>query len=76
MKKDDKIIGACFIALWIGGTIGGYSFRWLQERLTAPTAHVTVNFTFTNANPQNVKGLTTAATELLQKKGVLPGFKQ
>ena len=68
MKKEDWLLLIGFLALiFLFGVAAG-------KRIYS-TAPVTVNFTFTNATPQNVKGLTTAATDLLQKKGVLPGFK-
>lgn len=67
---DTATVRVCLLAVLLLGVFIGVTL----ERATQKPP-VTVNFTFTNATPQNVKGLTTAATDLLQKKGVLPGFK-
>jgi len=68
-----QLLTTCGAFLFVSGALLGIAVCKATERRVAP---VVVNFTFVGATPQNVKGLTTAATELLQKKGVLPGFKE
>lgn len=68
MKREDWLIMTGFLALI-------FLFGVAVGKRVYSTPPVVVNFTFTGATPQNVKGLTTAATEILQKKGVLPTFK-
>jgi sorbitol-specific phosphotransferase system component IIC len=73
MKRDDKqfamVLGVVLFSWVTVGIAIGYTLAFYAK------PSVTVSFTFVGATPQTVKGLTTAATELLQKKGVLPGFK-